>query len=205
MAPDTVSQDLDAKSSLVDGHPTLTEPAIDNNDFSDIKPGNVHARGNIVAKQPQPPNDFPEGGQRAWLTVLGSSAIMFVTFGWLQALGVFQEYYQTHQLSQHTPSQIAWISSTASKSAPNDLPCVCVQSRVKRADSAVLYTVCLLSIGGPIVGKVIDDFGPALPLLLGTVFEVFGLMMASIVRCSQNVVERIQINPESFWTAAKIF
>jgi hypothetical protein len=66
----------------------------------------------------------------------------------------------------------------------------------------MLYAVCLLSIGGPIVGKVIDDFGPALPLLLGTVFEVFGLMMASIVRCPQNSVESIQISPKNFWTSA---
>jgi hypothetical protein len=122
MAPDAVSQDLDAKRSLVDGPPKLTGRAIDNDDFSDVKPGTVHTTGDVVEKQPQPPNDFPEGGQRAWLTVLGSSAIMFVTFGWLQALGVFQEYYQTHQLSQHTPSQIAWISSTASKSAPKCPP-----------------------------------------------------------------------------------
>jgi hypothetical protein len=123
MTPDNVSQDLDVKNSVVDTSLTLTTPAIDHDDSNDLKAGTVHTTDNAIEKQlqPQPHSDFPEGGRRAWLTVLGSSAIMFVTFGWLQALGVFQEYYQTHQLSQHTPSEIAWISSTASKSTYNDL------------------------------------------------------------------------------------
>lgn len=33
---------------------------------------------------------------------------------------------------------------------------------------------------GIFVGKIIDDYGPAVPLAVGTFFHVFGLMMASI-------------------------
>jgi hypothetical protein len=33
---------------------------------------------------------------------------------------------------------------------------------------------------GLFVGKVIDDFGPMIPLFLGTFLHVFGLMMTSI-------------------------
>lgn len=29
------------------------------------------------------PDSYPEGGRKAWLTVAGSFAIMFVTFGWI--------------------------------------------------------------------------------------------------------------------------
>ena len=34
--------------------------------------------------------------------------------------------------------------------------------------------------GGPLVGKVFDDYGPHYLLPVGTFFHVFGLMMASI-------------------------
>jgi hypothetical protein len=68
---------------------------------------------------PQIPNsdigDFPEGGAEAWLTVLGSSACLFVSFGWVNCVGIFQQYYQTHQLSEYSASQIAWIPSLQSK------------------------------------------------------------------------------------------
>jgi nitrate/nitrite transporter NarK len=34
--------------------------------------------------------------------------------------------------------------------------------------------------GGIFVGKILDDFGPRVPLALGTFLHVFGLMMTSI-------------------------
>lgn len=36
------------------------------------------------------PNSYPEGGSEAWLTVAGCSACLFVSFGWVNCIGVFQ-------------------------------------------------------------------------------------------------------------------
>lgn len=41
-------------------------------------------------------------------------------------------------------------------------------------------TVFFMLFGGPFVGKVFDDYGPHIPLVAGTFFHVFGLMMTSI-------------------------
>lgn len=68
----------------------------------------------------------PEGGREAWLTVFGGFCAAFVQFGLgkptllLQSLtrpppanafGVFQGYYETHQLSTYSPSTISWIGA----------------------------------------------------------------------------------------------
>ena len=60
------------------------------------------------------PQAFPEGGAKAWLTVAGASACLFVSFGWINCVGVFQEYYQTHQLQQYSASDVAWIPALQS-------------------------------------------------------------------------------------------
>lgn len=65
------------------------------------------------------PTAFPDGGKTAWLTVAGSSACLFVSFGWINCVGVFQEYYSTHQLRQYTESDIAWIPALQSKVIPS--------------------------------------------------------------------------------------
>ncbi|MCJ1404982.1 hypothetical protein MMC11_008208 [Xylographa trunciseda] len=54
---------------------------------------------------------FPEGGSRAWCVVIGCAGVMFCTLGHVNAFGVYQEYYETHQLQDHSPSDISWIGS----------------------------------------------------------------------------------------------
>lgn len=61
------------------------------------------------------PKSFPDGGAKAWLTVIGSSACLFVSFGWVNCVGVFQEYYQTNQLKDYTASDISWIPALQSR------------------------------------------------------------------------------------------
>ena len=60
------------------------------------------------------PKAFPEGGAQAWLTVAGASACLFVSFGWVNCVGVFQEYYETHQLKEYSASDVAWIPALQS-------------------------------------------------------------------------------------------
>ncbi|KAF2759552.1 major facilitator superfamily transporter, partial [Pseudovirgaria hyperparasitica] len=96
---------------------------------------------------------FPDGGLQAWLNVAGASAGLFVSFGWINCVGVFQEYYQTHQLAAYTPADIAWISS---------------------------LQIFFMMAGGLIVGKFFDNYGPRYLLLLGSFMHVFGLMMTSL-------------------------
>ena len=58
------------------------------------------------------PDDFPDGGLKAWSVVLGGCCCLFTSFGWINCIGIFQNYYQSHQLSNYPPSTIAWIPST---------------------------------------------------------------------------------------------
>ena len=54
---------------------------------------------------------FPDGGARAWLTVLGAFLALFCSFGQLNSFGTFQTWYAEHQLHDLPPSTISWIGS----------------------------------------------------------------------------------------------
>ncbi|KAL4063343.1 major facilitator superfamily domain-containing protein [Scleroderma yunnanense] len=69
-----------------------------------------------VAFDPEKPKplgspDFPDGGLRAWSTVIGALFMSFATFGWVNSFGVFQTYYQQNTFKDYSPSSIAWIGS----------------------------------------------------------------------------------------------
>jgi MCP family monocarboxylic acid transporter-like MFS transporter 10 len=55
--------------------------------------------------------NFPDGGLRAWLVVLGTSLTLFSTVGFVNTWGVFQAYYETTYLKETSASSIAWIGS----------------------------------------------------------------------------------------------
>ncbi|KAM5538089.1 hypothetical protein V8D89_008286 [Ganoderma adspersum] len=55
--------------------------------------------------------EYPDGGLRAWLVVIGCAAGTCATFGLVNAWGVFQAYYTTTVLKGTSPSTIAWIGS----------------------------------------------------------------------------------------------
>ncbi|KAJ5871303.1 uncharacterized protein N7529_003656 [Penicillium soppii] len=95
----------------------------------------------------------PDGGAQAWLVVLGAFSGLFVSFGWINCIGVFQTYYESHQLSKYSTSTVTWITSL---------------------ETFVMF-FC-----GPIFGTMFDGHGPRYILLLGTFLHVFGLMMASL-------------------------
>ncbi|KAH7155341.1 major facilitator superfamily domain-containing protein [Dactylonectria estremocensis] len=94
-----------------------------------------------------------EGGARAWLTVAGSSAALFVTFGWVNCIGLFQAQYEMDQLKGYSSSSVSWITS--------------------------VEFFCMLFFS-PVGGRLFDNYGPRLPMLIGSFMHVFGLMMLSI-------------------------
>ncbi|KJA21762.1 hypothetical protein HYPSUDRAFT_41606 [Hypholoma sublateritium FD-334 SS-4] len=64
-----------------------------------------------VLTTPSAAPDFPEGGLRAWLTVLGGTMTTFCTFGVVQSFGVYQDYYSRNSLSERSASEISLIGS----------------------------------------------------------------------------------------------
>lgn len=92
-----------------------------------------------LAKFTEDPNAFPDGGFQAWFCIAGGWCTVFSSFGWvnctmkvfvlryplcvfffffffsltrLSGIGVFQDYYQAHQLASYDPSDVAWIPAT---------------------------------------------------------------------------------------------
>ena len=99
------------------------------------------------------PTEYPDGGIKAWSVVFGAWCCLFVSQGWNNCIGVFQDYYQGHQLSSYPPSTVAWISSTET---------------------------FMIFAGAPFFGKIYDNYGARPLLLFGLVFHVLGLMMTSL-------------------------
>ncbi|KAL2021640.1 hypothetical protein VTK56DRAFT_6993 [Thermocarpiscus australiensis] len=69
--------------------------------------------GALAASEPAnpTPGPVPDGGLAAWLQVLGSAAVLINTWGIINTFGVFQAYYETHLLKDHSSSDISWIGS----------------------------------------------------------------------------------------------
>ena len=55
------------------------------------------------------PADFPEGGLEAWLVVFGGWCALFCTFGLVNCIGVFEEYFVHGPLSSYGASTTSWI------------------------------------------------------------------------------------------------
>lgn len=70
--------------------------------------------------QPEPPKphgmdpaDFPDGGLQAWLVVFGGWCGLFCTFGLINCIGVFEEYYvgPGGPLEKYSQGTVSWITS----------------------------------------------------------------------------------------------
>ncbi|KAJ2896971.1 putative riboflavin transporter mch5 protein [Zalerion maritima] len=99
------------------------------------------------------PADFPDGGFEAWSVVLGGWCVLFCTFGLINCIGLFMEYYSTGPLQTYSASTISWITSVQ---------------------------VWCMTFFGCIFGRVYDSYGPRWLLLGGTFTYVLGLMMTSL-------------------------
>lgn len=71
-----------------------------------VAPMGVDDKGSVF-------EDAPEGGSRAWLVAAGAGFISFSSLGYANSVGVFQEYYLSHQLKGQSPDDVAWIGSIA--------------------------------------------------------------------------------------------
>ncbi|EJD41249.1 MFS general substrate transporter [Auricularia subglabra TFB-10046 SS5] len=71
----------------------------------------VAAAGEPVGAAQQHWSVIPDGGLHAWMTVAGGWLVMFATFGFLNAFGVFEDFYVRAYITNETPSTIAWIGS----------------------------------------------------------------------------------------------
>jgi hypothetical protein len=116
-----------------------------------------------VDTKPDAELEAPEGGTKAWLSLLGASCAMFVSFGWVNCIALFQAQYETDQLKQYSKSTVSWITSmecessfsvllreeqtansTKSSSCSSCLPwpagCSTATARVYPSSSALSYT-----------------------------------------------------------------
>ncbi|KAL2423251.1 Aspyridones efflux protein apdF [Exophiala dermatitidis] len=96
---------------------------------------------------------YPEGGARAWLVVLGCFCVMFFTFGYLNAFGVYETYYQKELLHEYTPSAISWIGS---------------------------LQVFLQFAAGIIAGPITDLWGPRVIIWPFSIIYVAAVMLTSV-------------------------
>jgi len=78
------------------------------------------------------PAAFPDGGFQAWACTFGAFCCLFCSFGmyphatyfslfersrltdgkgWINVIGIFQDYYQQNQLKEYSPSTVSWVGS----------------------------------------------------------------------------------------------
>jgi MFS family permease len=60
---------------------------------------------------PKDEHNYPEGGLRAWLVVLGSWCGFIASLGIANTMGSFQAYISENQLASYSTGQIGWIFS----------------------------------------------------------------------------------------------
>ncbi|KAF4774178.1 ATPase [Colletotrichum scovillei] len=101
----------------------------------------------MEASPPPPGHD----SIRSWLAVLGASLSLFCTVGFLNAFGIFQEYYQMYL--DKSKSDISWIGS---------------------------MSIFIIYLGAPISGILTDRLGPTVLLCIGSIGQVFSLFMTSL-------------------------
>ncbi|KAK0764675.1 hypothetical protein N5P37_002141 [Trichoderma harzianum] len=106
-----------------------------------------------AAPKPPPPGDFPQGGLEAWLVVFGGWCALFCTFGLINCVGVFEEYYVSDPLKEYSSSVVSWILSVL---------------------------IFLMIFCGAIFGLIFDNYGSRWLLWVGSVTYIFGLMMTSL-------------------------
>src|SRR5690348_14880828 len=89
----TVNNEL--KSTILDEEKAPSDTGRSDSDKEDAVQQKIEEPVN-----PMHPSQFPDGGAKAWLCVAGSAACFFCSFGWINAVGVFQNYYESVPLRE---------------------------------------------------------------------------------------------------------
>ncbi|KAJ5988409.1 hypothetical protein N7481_003619 [Penicillium waksmanii] len=102
---------------------------------------------------PEEQAKVPEEGLKAWLCVLGGFFCQFCSFGFLNACGIFQLYYEEETLSHYAQSTISWI---------------------------ITIQIFLMFSLGLINGVLVDVVGPRKVLLPASFLALLGIFMLSL-------------------------
>ncbi|CAE6532578.1 unnamed protein product [Rhizoctonia solani] len=101
---------------------------------------------------------IPDGGIVAWSTVAGAWLVLFCSFGYINAFGVYQDYYTRIYMTNKTSSDIAWIGSTQ---------------------------LCLQFLMGLVSGKLFDEGYLHVTVGFGSLLYIFCLFMLSLAKQEQ--------------------
>ncbi|KZT25256.1 MFS monocarboxylate transporter-like protein [Neolentinus lepideus HHB14362 ss-1] len=140
------------------------ESAVDNDNIeNEKKVQDAEAATKKVESTPAgpPTYEFPDGGKVAWSVVVGAWLVSFSSFGYVNAYGVYQDYYQTHQLSEYSASTISWIGS---------------------------LQLAFIFWGGVMTGRLFDKGYMRIIVLIGSVLTVFALMMTSLAKTYYQII-----------------
>ncbi|PYH95492.1 putative MFS transporter [Aspergillus ellipticus CBS 707.79] len=101
------------------------------------------------------PSTFPEGGFKAWMAVLACWCVMFNTFGYINAFGIYEAYYSNTFLKDESDSNIAWIGSL---------------------QAFFMFSAGLIS------GPLMDRYGPRIILIPCSLLFIVSVMLNSLCK-----------------------
>jgi len=93
------------------------DPQVDKTDLQDqmCDAANSPNEGSLglttAHKEEDATSKFQEGGIQGWAAVIGAILIQFCGFGYVNAFGVFQDYYTRVDIKNESASTISWIGS----------------------------------------------------------------------------------------------
>jgi MFS family permease len=109
--------------------------------------------GVVSAIEDKTPRTPPNGGAKAWLSVLAAFILFFVSWGPATGYGAYQDYYQRNLLASYSSSTIAWIGTV---------------------------NATLLVATGVLAGPLFDQGYVRHLMVLGAILLVLGQMMLSL-------------------------
>jgi hypothetical protein len=106
---------------------------------------------------------YPEGGLRAWLVVLGGLCGMMAAFGFMNIIGIIQQYLRNNELKEYSDASVGWIFS---------------------------IFIFLSLFGGIQVGPIFDSHGPKWLIIAGGfLVSASAFLLGS---CTRKHIERIK-------------
>ncbi|TBU39592.1 MFS general substrate transporter [Dichomitus squalens] len=119
----------------------------------------------------------PDGGRVAWLTLAGAWMVQFCTFGYLNAFGVYQDFYTREFLSHETPSSISYALFSSDTSTAHLRRAS--QPRLRHSWIGSLQ-LCLMYAPAVVVGRAFDAGYFRHVQLAGSLLHVFSIFMLSL-------------------------